>query len=140
VPSIFTFRDADLDYDWGGYWYRVKGIEQVSLGKTNYNATTESNWIYLIQPPEVWVPDAFTVNQDNLNDVWGTVPVFARQYSMKVYNRWGQKIWESSNKKTQWDGTVNGKPAPDGVYAWLLTFDGWNDKEYQKTGTVLILH
>jgi gliding motility-associated-like protein len=140
VPSIFTFRDADLDYDWGGYWYRVKGIEQVSLGKTNYNATTESNWIYLIQPPEVWVPDAFTVNQDNLNDVWGTFPVFARQYSMKVYNRWGQKIWESSNKKTQWDGTVNGKPAPDGVYAWLLTFDGWNDKEYQKTGTVLILH
>jgi gliding motility-associated-like protein len=91
-------------------------------------------------PVQVRIAPSLGALEGHPNDVWGTVPIFARQYSMKVYNRWGQKIWESSNKKTQWDGTVNGKPAPDGVYAWLLTFDGWNDKEYQKTGTVLILH
>ena len=59
---------------------------------------------------------------------------------MKVYDRWGKKIWESSAKKKQWDGTYNGKQVQDGVYAWLLTFDGWNEENYQKTGTVLVIH
>ena len=52
----------------------------------------------------------------------------------------GKKIWESSAKKNQWDGVYNEQQIPDGVYAWLLTFDGWDDKTYQKTGTVMVLH
>lgn len=133
------FTDVNLDYDWGGYWYRAIAYEKPNFEK-NRIAKSESNWIYLFQPPEVWVPDAFTVNNDYLNEVWGTVPIFVRKYSMKVYDRWGQKIWESSDKKKQWDGTIDGKQVPDGVYAWLLNFDGWNDKSYQKTGTVMIIH
>ncbi len=135
-----TFRDADLDYDWGGYSFRVTGKESIQGGQVDYNATTESNWIYLIQPPEVWVPDAFTVNGDGINENWGTFPLFVRKYSMKVYDRWGKKIWESTAKKQQWDGTYNGKQVPDGVYAWLLTFEGWDNETYQKTGTVLVIH
>ncbi len=133
------FTDVNLDYDWGGYWYRAIAHEKPSMSKRSISKS-ESNWIYLFQPPEVWVPDAFTVNDDHLNEVWGTVPIFARKYSMKVYDRWGQKIWESFDKKKQWDGTIDGKQVPDGVYAWLLNFDGWNEKQYQKTGTVMIIH
>ena len=134
------YRDNQLDYDWGGYTFRVIGQELVANGQVDYSATSESNWIYLIQPPEVWVPNAFTVNGDNTNEVWGTYPLFVKNYSMKVYDRWGKKIWESSAKKKQWDGTYNGKQVQDGVYAWLLTFDGWNEENYQKTGTVLVIH
>jgi gliding motility-associated-like protein len=94
----------------------------------------------LIQPPEVWVPDAFTVNGDGINENWGTFPLFVRKYSMKVYDRWGKKIWESTAKKQQWDGMYNEKQVPDGVYAWLLTFEGWDNETYQKTGTVLVIH
>lgn len=135
-----SFIDNQLDYDWGGYWYRVTGYEKPPASGKFYNGVSESNWIYLIQPPEVWVPDAFTVNGDNLNEVWGTVPVFVKGYSMKVYNRWGEKIWESTAKKQQWDGTFEGKDVQDGVYGWLLEFDGWNNKTYRKTGTVLVIH
>jgi gliding motility-associated-like protein len=135
-----TYRDQNLDYDWGGYSFRVIGREAVQSGQIDYNATTESNWIYLIQPPEVWVPDAFTVNDDGINENWGTFPLFVKNYSMKVYYRWGNKIWESTAKKQQWDGLYNGKQVPDGVYAWLLTFDGWSEGVFQKTGTVLVVH
>ena len=133
------FKDVNLDFDWGGYWYRAIAFEKPSIGKKTVS-TSESNWIFLYQPPEVWVPDAFTVNDDHLNEVWGTCPIFVKGYSMKVYDRWGQKIWESFDKKKQWDGTIDGKQVPDGVYAWLLNFDGWDKKHYQKTGTVMIIH
>lgn len=135
-----SYRDQNLDYDWGGYGFRVIGREAVQSGQIDYYATTESNWIYLIQPPEVWVPDAFTVNNDGINENWGTFPLFVKNYSMKVFDRWGNKIWESTAKKQQWDGLFNGKQVPDGVYAWLLTFDGWSEGVFQKTGTVLIVH
>ena len=135
-----AFVDRALDYDWGLYTFRVIGREFIQGGQIDYNATTQSNWIQLIQPPEVWVPDAFTVNGDGINEVWGTLPIFVKNYSMKVYDRWGNKIWESTAKKRQWDGIYNGKQVPDGVYAWLLNFDGWDEESYQKTGTVLIIH
>lgn len=140
IQNSRSYKDDKLDFDWGGYWYRAIGYEKPNNNIKQYHGITESNWIYLIQPPEVWVPDAFTVNNDKLNEVWGTVPVFVKGYSMKVYDRWGQKIWESSNKKEQWDGTFQGKQVPDGVYAWLLNFDGWDVKNYKKTGTVLVIH
>ncbi len=132
-------RDANLDYDWGGYWYRVTAHEfAASASRKPYSS--QSNWIYLYQPPELWVPNAFTENEDRINDVWGTVPVFVRNYNMRVYDRWGGKIWESQNKKQQWDGKINGKTAPDGVYAWYVIFDGWDNKTYKMRGTVTVLH
>lgn len=134
-----SIRDDKLDFDWGGYWYRVTAVEDMQgTGRSPY--TSQSNWIYLYQPPELWVPNAFTRNADMLNDTWGTVPVFVRNYHMRVYDRWGQKVWESTDKKRQWDGTVNDRKAPDGVYAWYVIFDGWDDKTYRMKGTVTILH
>ena len=139
IQNNRLFKDDKLDYDWGGYWYRAIGYEAPTKG-IYFKGITESNWVYLYQPPEVWVPNAFPVNNDKLNEVWSTVPSFVKGYSMKVYDRWGQKIWESFDKKKQWDGTINGIQVQDGVYAWLLNFDGWNDNRYQKTGTVMVLH
>lgn len=134
-----NFRDNKPDYDWGGYWYRVTAVENMQgVGRSPY--TSQSNWIYLYQPPELWVPNAFTRNEDNLNDVWGTVPVFVKNYHMRVYDRWGQKVWESSDKKKQWDGKVNNEEAPDGVFAWYVIFDGWDNKTYKMKGTVTVLH
>ena len=134
-----NFRDDKLDFDWGGYWYRVTAIENMQgVGRSPY--TSQSNWIYLYQPPELWVPNAFTRNEDNLNDVWGTVPVFVRNYHMRVYDRWGQKVWESTDKKRQWDGKVNEREAQDGVFAWYVIFDGWDNKTYKMKGTVTVIH
>jgi hypothetical protein len=59
---------------------------------------------------------------------------------MKVFNRYGEKIWESSYKNNQWDCIYRAEEIPDGVYAWYLQFSGWNEKEYRKTGVVHVLH
>jgi len=130
--------DKNLDYDWGGYWYRV--IAQRKKTGDSSQTYSQSNWIYLYQKPEVWVPTGITRNKDGLNDVWGTFPVFVRDYSMLVYDRWGNILWESTNKKSQWNTTVNNNELPDGVYAWKVDFWGWDNKKYTKTGTVTVIH
>ena len=131
----FDFRDNKLNYDWGGYFYRVKARE--ALG--GYNAESNSNEIYLFQPPELYVPDAFTPNGDEINDVWGTVPVFVRDYHMMVFNRWGEKVFDSKDKKLQWKGVMgSGKPS-DNVFAWMVVYMGWDNRRYTQQGVVHVL-
>jgi gliding motility-associated-like protein len=93
----------------------------------------------LFQPPELYVPDAFTPNGDEINDVWGTVPVFVRDYHMMVFNRWGEKVFDSKDKKLQWKGVMgSGKPS-DNVFAWMVVYMGWDNRRYTQQGVVHIL-
>lgn len=51
------------------------------------------------------MPNAVTANGDNLNDMFGWADVFVREFEMKLYNRWGEKVFETINKNDRWDGT-----------------------------------
>lgn len=128
-------RDEQLNYDWGGYWYQVEAYE----GSGGYGATSLSNAIYLIQPPLLHVPNAFTPNGDMLNELWGIVPVFVKEYDLKVFDRWGGKVFETQNKHEIWDGTVKGVLTPLSVYVYTITYTGWDRSVHQVKGTVTIL-
>lgn len=73
-----------------------------------------------------FVPTGFTPNQDQENDrliVHGDTNV--RLISFRVFNRWGEQVFENENFEVNdegagWDGTIGGKPAPAGVYLWVL--------------------
>jgi gliding motility-associated-like protein len=134
-PTL-SYTDADLDYDWGGYWYSVIAYE--NEGK--HNATSRSNDIYLIQPPEVYVPNAVTANGDNLNDKFGWGDVFVKEFEMKLYNRWGEKVFESTDKNTKWDGMYKDQPLDySNVYFWIVTYKGWDGIRHIKNGTVTFI-
>jgi gliding motility-associated-like protein len=71
----------------------------------------------------VFVPNCFTPNGDESNNVWG--PVFAgdwdhTKYNMLIFNRWGGLIWESNNYLAMWDGHYKDKMCQDGVYIWKM--------------------
>tara|TARA_R110002110_G_scaffold192729_3_gene401093 strand:+ start:21054 stop:21650 length:597 start_codon:yes stop_codon:yes gene_type:complete len=71
----------------------------------------------------VFVPNCFTPNSDEVNNVWG--PVFAGDwdhtvYNMLIFNRWGGIVWESDDHLTMWDGRYNNKMCLDGVYIWKM--------------------
>lgn len=86
------------------------------------------------------IPTAFTPNGDGVNDVFRIVPMenLADVRTLTVYDRWGQKVWEGSGINAEWDGTINGKPAPSDVYAWLLT-GGCDGESRQRKGDVGLL-
>lgn len=82
----------------------------------------------------VFVPNCFTPNGDESNNVWG--PIFDGDwdhtaYNMLIFNRWGNVVWESNNYLAMWDGTYGGKMCLDGVYIWKMECKKLNttDKE-----------
>lgn len=75
------------------------------------------------------VPSAFTPNNDGRNDrLFPTNAFNASNMIFRVYNRFGQLVFESRNWQQQWDGNVQGQPQPSGAYVWTL------DYVYKPTG------
>ncbi len=133
-----TYRDSDLDYDWGGYFYQVEA-NQAQNNSLGFKSTSVSNTIYLIQPPLLHVPNAFSPNGDGKNDIWGFVPVFVKDFSIRVFNRWGEKVFETDNKKQQWDGSFLDTEPFDNVFIWIAVYKGWDNEFHRQKGTVTIL-
>lgn len=136
---VRVHHDIDLDLWWGAYYYQVRAYEGVNAAGEGFGAVSESNQIRLIQPPMVFVPNAFSPNSDGSNDVWGVSHAFVKDFEMKVFNRWGQKVWQNDFKGTQWDGKVNGAIAGNDVYIWIVTYRGWDNKFYTQKGTVTVM-
>lgn len=70
----------------------------------------------------LYVPNAFTPNGDQFNDqflvAWaGPEPT---NFELSIFDRWGERIFTSTNKDGGWDGTTNGQQVPIGVYPWRL--------------------
>jgi gliding motility-associated-like protein len=87
-----------------------------------------------------FVPSAFTPNGDGLNDVFRIVnTTFQKLVDFRVFNRWGQQVFQTSNREMGWDGTFNGVPQDMGVYSYEITIglvDGTN-KTYKGTVTLI---
>jgi gliding motility-associated-like protein len=69
------------------------------------------------------VPNAFTPNNDSNNDFLRPLnAIKADQLVFKVFNRWGQLVYQTSDWKKGWNGTLNGVPQSAGIYAWMLQY------------------
>ena len=97
----------------------------VNYGK-NCVATT-SNTIE-VGHGEVYIPNAFTPNGDGVNDVFSVYGIGLESVGLKIFNRWGEKIFDSGdNQWASWDGTYQGVLQPVGVYVYyaeLMFLDG----------------
>ncbi|MCB0735483.1 MAG: gliding motility-associated C-terminal domain-containing protein, partial [Bacteroidetes bacterium] len=100
---------------------------------------SQSNKIYLIQPPLLHVPNAFTPNQDGLNELWNLVPVFVKEYHLKVYDRWGSKVFDTEDKHADWDGFIRGVQTANSVYIYTVRYTGWDRSVHYQKGTVTLL-
>jgi len=87
----------------------------------------------------LYMPNAFTPNGDGKNDVFkipaGT-PLELKDFS--IYNRWGTKIFSTENISNGWDGTINGKQQPAGVYVYTIKESNENGSVFLKGNFILI--
>jgi len=95
-------------------------------------------------PTDLYIPNVFSPNGDNRNDVFGIQGGDLHSMHLQIYNRWGELLFESNQQKRNWDGTMmSGEIAPSGVYIYKLEFEGFErdgslfkDKKY---GTVTLV-
>jgi len=125
-----TGNDISLTFDEEGI-YEITAVGYNDIGcasePVNYTVVITS-----CDPLIYWVPNCFTPDGNEYNQVWG--PIFTSGYSVDhfqlyVLNRWGNVVWESLDPAATWDGTYDGKTVPDGVYTWLIRFDLLNTDE-----------
>ncbi len=85
----------------------------------------------------IYVPTAFTPNGDGLNEVFRPVvdEELARRFHMSIYNRWGQRIFETNNAAEGW----NGQDALPGVYNWVISYSNVVEKVFQLKGSVTLV-
>jgi len=87
------------------------------------------------------VPSAFTPNGDGLNDyLYPLNALKAENLRFRVFNRWGQLVFLSTDWRQKWDGTINGVKQGTGVYIWMLEFTHKDTKQkYSLKGTTTLI-
>ncbi len=89
---------------------------------------------------EIVVPNAFRPNGDGHNDVLKPYTVGIRDFKyFMIFNRWGQRVFYSTNAGAGWDGTVGGQAQPTGTYVWMVEGLDFGGRAVVKQGTVILI-
>jgi len=88
----------------------------------------------------VYVPTAFSPNGDGVNDVFrAAVNDYVTNFSMRVFCRWGQQIFESRNPDNGWDGTFKGVYQDPGAYLYVVTYTDSKGQDMKQHGTLVLV-
>ena len=151
--ALITANSTAQNYQWsnGAQTPQItvaqNGLYSVTVTDKNDCFSSDSVYISTINTNnndtitiKIIAPTAFSPNHDHINDRF---TLFANQaptqFELHIYNRWGQKVFYTTNYAQSWDGIFNQKPAPNGSYAWWAKAKFGNDAPLQFQGYVVLL-
>lgn len=92
------------------------------------------------QGPEIYLPTAFTPNGDGKNDILKPFPIGIKQITyFRVFNRWGQQVFATSEFNKGWDGKISGKDQPAGTYVWVVEGITKDNRKITQHGTTVLI-
>ena len=119
----------------------MKAIENGFRPDTSY-----SNERIVIPVPSIFAPNAFSPNNDGVNDSfylqgWALLEDTARieEFTLKIFNRWGERVFEAHDLSDGWDGTFKGEDAQLDHYVWIAMATALNGKVYFLRGGVTLI-
>lgn len=150
TKAFFEIAEGDYTVVWDNYFfgnnYVLNDNSQLQLTIEIQNRCETIGKVISLEYQycdcDVYVPNAFTPNGDELNNVFKTVSTCSYPlFDIKIFNRWGQVVFESSDLNEYWDGTFHGELCPDGEYNWLMKYktQGENSEILFKKGHVNLL-
>jgi gliding motility-associated-like protein len=128
-----TQANYDNGQDGYSHKYRIKAYE---LGGSHISW---SNDLELNFEPLLFIPNAFTPDANGRNDQFVPVSGGLKTYRMRIYSRWGEKLWEGEDPLQGWDGSYKGQAQPEGVYVWVVDYSDFRGRTYQTKGTLHLL-
>ncbi len=129
-PQQYPFSSGDK-------YYAVKLIVSDSAGCLDtalYN-------LKVLYTCYIAVPTAFTPNGDGINDYLYPLSAYkAKNLEFRIFNRWGQQLFETKDWTNRWDGTFKGSLQPAGVYVWFLNYTNIDtNQKYSLKGTSVLI-
>ncbi len=137
----WTFGDGSSVHDSFPYYqYNVPGTYIVTLITNNQFGCADTSHDTVVVTEGIYVPNVFTPNGDGSNDVFHVTAGGLKTYDITIFNRWGEKIFETNSPNTDWDGNSQaGVAESDGIYYYLLTATDYNGKDYKMQGYIQLI-
>lgn len=125
------------------YTFQQPGNYEMMLTVTNERSgcSSESSAKSLkVLESYIGFPNVFTPNGDGVNDEFRPAFQSIKNYNIVIYNRWGRKVYESSDLSVGWDGKIGSGEAAPGVYYYVCEAEGYvKGERHRKKGSVTIL-
>ncbi len=142
--GYWNFNGAIIPYNNGEnpqYDFADAGNYNVTLTVTNSGNCQDSYSlpICILENTEVFIPDIFSPNNDGKNDVLYVRGKGIKELKFTLYDRWGEKIFETNDTNTGWDGTYKSMPATQAVYFYYLEATLKTDKKIIQKGDVSLI-
>ncbi len=157
APLQLHANDGNFNFNGQILWSPPEGLSST----TSYDpvlTSTQDNTLYVLMTnkngcsledsiiikyytgPDIYVPNAFTPNGDGKNDIFRPVMVgISTMEYFRVFNRYGQMVYQTSQPGQGWDGNLNGKPASSDTYVWQVAGVDYLGKPLIKKGTVVLI-
>jgi gliding motility-associated-like protein len=88
---------------------------------------------------DIVVPNAFTPNDDLINDVFSATTVSVKNFEMRIFNRWGETIFLSTSIKQGWNGMFKNAKCETGIYWWVANYSMDGTEQKEKSGSVMLV-
>jgi gliding motility-associated-like protein len=145
--TLSVIDERNDNYQWSNSW-DTPAIEVVESGvysvvTTNFcgSASDTIQVTFLDCDYYIFIPNAFTPDDDGINDFWKIETFNILEIDLTIYNRWGEIIFRTGDANKPWTGGMNGSGffAPDGVYIYRLEFENAFGYSGTRSGTVAIV-
>ena len=123
------------------YQFTDTGHFQVAYIATNSFGCEDTSVaeIFVFDEFQFIIPNIFTPNGDNINDVFKMQACGVYDYEIEIFNRFGEKLFESNSLNINWDGRVSGWPLNSGVYFYTITIRDFRNQILDYQGTITLL-
>ena len=142
TATKYVWQDGSNDQTFtvnksGAYWVEITDVNGC-VKRDSMNVAIQN-----CDACSLFIPSAFTPNNDGLNDVFKVKPqcqsLGMLNYTLRVYNRWGQLVFMTNDINTGWDGTYRNKRLDQGVYVYLVDYSLKQNKLLQQKGTITLV-
>jgi len=134
IGSGITYSEPNQDFANQVAVYRIVA-QPNDAGIT----TSVSNTVEVIKEPNLYYPSAFTPNTDGLNDIFKVFSQYTAVFEFRIFNRWGEMLFNSTDMNDGWDGTYKGNLMPEGTYTFRAKITDLSGRKFERSGTVVLL-
>lgn len=113
--------------------YVLKGVNAYGCRKE------DTICVQVMDNYSIYLPNTFTPNADNLNDVFVPIVYGFKEVRFTIFNRWGAPIYSGDEHSSGWDGNYKGKRCETGVYIFHVEAKTMTGKTITRTGHVTLL-
>ena len=137
--ASYFWQDSSVD---ATYFVKIPGIYWLKVFNSDGCFTIDSIKISELCPPGIFIPNAFSPNSDGINDSFEIKGKNIIDFKLVIFDRWGEKVFQSDDIGNSWDGKYKSVNCMEGVYFWMINYkSNWKEAKPIKFlhGTVTLL-